>query len=159
MTNEQLLLAPHSLLPTMPYTTLTRRVAFAAAHRYRRPEWDDARNAATFGPCARPSFHGHSYVCDVTVRGDIDPVTGFCVDLAALDRVLATEVHERFDHRNINLDVPEFADGLLVPTGENLARFIFERVQAALGETARVVEVVVAEDSTLRCAYHGETPA
>ena len=139
----------------MPAASLTRRVAFAAAHRYRRPEWDDARNVATFGPCARPSFHGHSYVCDVTVRGDIDPVTGFCVDLATLDRVLATEVRERFDHRNINLDVPEFADGRLVPTGENLARFIFERVQHALGAAAAVTAVTVAEDDTLRVTYDG----
>jgi 6-pyruvoyltetrahydropterin/6-carboxytetrahydropterin synthase len=132
-------------------------VTFAAAHRYRRPEWDDARNAATFGPCANPSFHGHSYTCDVTVAGPIDPVTGFCADLALLDRALRAEVFERFDHRNINLDVPEFADGLLVPTGENLARFIFERVQAALGDAVRVTEVVVAEDATLRVAYRGES--
>lgn len=139
----------------MPTAQLTRRVTFAAAHRYRRPEWDDARNEATFGLCARPSFHGHSYVCDVTVSGEIDPLTGFCVDLGVLDRVLASEVRERFDHRNINTDVPEFADGLLVPTGENLARFIFERVQASLGEAARVTEVVVAEDETLRVSYRG----
>jgi 6-pyruvoyltetrahydropterin/6-carboxytetrahydropterin synthase len=109
----------------MPHAELTRRVTFAAAHRYRRPEWDDARNAAVFGACARPNYHGHSYVCDVTVHGPIDPVTGFCVDLAVLDRVLRAEVHERFDHRTNTLDVPEFADGRLVPTGENLARFIF----------------------------------
>jgi 6-pyruvoyltetrahydropterin/6-carboxytetrahydropterin synthase len=139
----------------MPHASLTRRVTFAAAHRYRRPEWDDARNAATFGLCARPSFHGHSYVCDVTVRGPIDPLTGFCADLAVLDRVLAAEVRERFDHRNINLDVPEFADGRLMPTGENLARFIFERVQAALGDALRVTVVTVAEDDTLRCTYDG----
>jgi 6-pyruvoyltetrahydropterin/6-carboxytetrahydropterin synthase len=99
----------------MPLASLTRRVAFAAAHRYRRPEWDDARNAATFGLCARPSFHGHSYACHVTVRGPIDEATGFCVDLGLLDRVLAEEVRERFDHRNLNLDVPEFADGAQIP--------------------------------------------
>ncbi|HEY0970589.1 MAG TPA: 6-carboxytetrahydropterin synthase [Gemmatimonadales bacterium] len=139
----------------MPSAFLSRRVRFAAAHRYRRPEWDDARNEATFGLCARPSFHGHGYVCDVTVGGEIDPLTGFCVDLGVLDRVLDVEVRERFDHRNINTDVPEFADGLLVPTGENLARFIFDRVQAALGEAVRVVEVVVAEDETLRVSYRG----
>jgi 6-pyruvoyltetrahydropterin/6-carboxytetrahydropterin synthase len=139
----------------MPVASLTRRVTFAAAHRYRRPEWDDERNAATFGLCARPSFHGHSYVCDVTVEGAIDPLTGFCADLALLDRVLAAEVRERFDHRNINLDVPEFGEGRLMPTGENLARFIFDRVQAALGGAARVTEVAVAEDDTLRCAYRG----
>ncbi|MDQ6736724.1 MAG: 6-carboxytetrahydropterin synthase [Gemmatimonadota bacterium] len=137
----------------MPTCTLTRRVKFAAAHRYRRPEWDDARNDATFGLCARPSFHGHSYVCDVTVAGDIDPLTGFVVDLGRLDSILRREVTERFDHRNINTDVPEFADGLLVPSGENLARFILERVQGAIGSGARVVSVSVAEDDTLSATY------
>jgi 6-pyruvoyltetrahydropterin/6-carboxytetrahydropterin synthase len=137
----------------MPITTLTRRVNFAAAHRYRRPEWDDARNASTFGLCARPNFHGHSYACEVTVRGSIDPLTGFVVDLGLLDRVLQAEVRDRFDHRNINLDVPEFADGKLVPTGENLARFILERVQRALGSVATVTTVTVAEDDSLRATY------
>lgn len=137
----------------MPTTTLTRRVRFAAAHRYRRPEWDDARNEATFGLCARPQYHGHSYVCDVTVRGPVDPLTGFVVDLGMLDRALQTEVRERFDHSNINLDVPEFADGLLVPSGENLARYILERVQRALGSAATVTVVTVAEDDTLRATY------
>lgn len=133
--------------------SLTRRVAFAAAHRYRISEWSEEQNAATFGLCARPNYHGHSYVCDVTVSGDIDQKTGFCVDLGVLDRILAKEVRERFDHSNINLDVPEFADGELMPTGENLARFIFERVDAALGGTARVIRVTVAEDATLSTTY------
>ena len=137
----------------MPTATLTRRVTFAAAHRYRRPEWDDARNDAVFGLCARPSFHGHSYVCDVTVRGPIDETTGFVVDLGLLDRVLRAEVKDRFDHRNINLDVPEFADGKLVPSGENLARFILERVQRALGDATAVTAVTVAVDDTLRATY------
>lgn len=141
----------------MPFSSLTRRVTFAAAHRYRRPDWSDARNAEVFGPCARPSFHGHSYTCHVTVRGPVDPETGFCVDLALLDRVLHAEVRERFDHRNINTDVPEFADGALVPTGENLARFIAERVQRGLdaGEAGGpvVTRVSVAEDETLSVAY------
>lgn len=137
----------------MPTTTLTRRVNFAAAHRYRRPEWDDARNAATFGLCSLPNYHGHSYVCEVTVRGSVDPITGFVVDLGVLDRALQREVRDRFDHRNINLDVPEFADGKLVPSGENLARFILERVQGALGSAATVTTVSVAEDDTLRATY------
>jgi 6-pyruvoyltetrahydropterin/6-carboxytetrahydropterin synthase len=132
---------------------LTRRVTFAAAHRYRVASWTEAQNEAAFGLCARPSFHGHSYVCDVTVTGDVDSVTGFVVDLPALDRALQTEVRDRFDHRNINLDIPEFADGGLVPTGENLARFIAERVQAALGSATRVTRVVVAEDPTLSATY------
>jgi len=136
--------------------SLTRRVAFAAAHRYRVAGWSDAKNLETFGLCSRPSYHGHSYICDVTVAGDIDPVTGFCVDLGVLDRILATEVRERFDHRNINLDVPEFADGKLMPTGENLARFIFDRVDQALGGSPRVIRVTVAEDSTLSATYEQE---
>jgi len=135
---------------------LTRRVTFAAAHRYRRPEWSDEENERVFGLCARPSFHGHSYVCDVTVRGEIDDRTGFCVDLAVLDDVLRREVRERFDHRNINVDVPEFADGKLVPTGENLARFIFERVQRAIGDRAKVTEITVAEDASLATSYRGD---
>ena len=134
-------------------TFLTRRVTFAAAHRYRVATWSDAKNAATFGPCARPNFHGHSYVCDVTVTGTVDDVTGFVADLSRLDAALQSEVHDRFDHSNINLDVPEFADGKLVPTGENLARFIGERVQTALGIAARVTRVVVAEDATLSATY------
>lgn len=139
----------------MPTAELTRRVRFAAAHRYRRPEWDEARNEAVFGLCARPSYHGHSYVCDVTVAGDINPVTGFVVDLSQLDGVLRREVVERFDHRNINLEVSDFADGALVPTGENLARFIFDRVQQAMHGAARVVEVRVAEDDTLSASFRG----
>ena len=109
-----------------------------------------------FGACAHPAFHGHSYTCDVTVRGPIDPVTGFAIDLALLDRVLASEVTARFDHRNINADVPEFADGLLVPTGENLARFIFERVQTALADAATVARVRIAEDDSLAASYPPE---
>lgn len=140
----------------MALCTLTRRVTFAAAHRYRRPEWDEARNEATFGPCAWPHYHGHSYTCDVTVAGDIDPITGFVVDLGALDAIMRREVHDRFDHRNINLDVPDFADGKLVPSGENLARFIFERVGDAMraeAMSARVTSVVISEDPSLRVTY------
>ena len=137
-------------------TSLTRRVTFAAAHRYRIAEWSDARNAATFGLCARPNYHGHSYVCDVTVTGEPDPVTGFVVDLGVLDRILDVEVKQRFDHRNINLDVPEFADGALVPTGENLARFICEHVQASLPPENRVTEVIVAEDQALSATYRAD---
>lgn len=134
-------------------TTLTRRIRFAAAHRYARPEWSDERNREVFGACANPHFHGHSYTCDVTVRGPIDDTTGFVVDLGVLDRILATEVVARFDHRNINLEVPEFADGRLVPTGENLARFILERVQRALGDRATVSAVTIAEDETLSATH------
>lgn len=132
---------------------LTRRVAFAAAHRYRRSDWSEEQNQEVFGRCAWEHFHGHSYACDVMVTGEIDRETGMLVDLGLLDRVLDVEVRQRFDHRNINLDVPEFADGKLIPTGEELARFILERVQAGLGNAARVVQVTVAEDDTLSATY------
>lgn len=139
----------------MPSASLTRRVTFAAAHRYRRPDWSDEKNLEVFGSCSRPSYHGHNYACEVTVSGEIDPETGFVVNLGALDAILREEVSDRFDHRNINSDVPEFADGKLIPSGENLARFIFERVQARLGARASVTTVTVAEDATLSATYTG----
>jgi 6-pyruvoyltetrahydropterin/6-carboxytetrahydropterin synthase len=132
----------------MATAQLVRRVRFAAAHRYWKPEWSEEQNAAVFGLCARPNYHGHTYTCAVTVEGPIDEATGMIVDLGLVDRVLAAEVTERFDHRNINLDVPEFAEGRLIPTGENLARFIFERVQTALGALC-LKSVQVDEDETL----------
>ena len=140
----------------MPIASLTRRISFSAAHRYSRPEWSDEKNASTFGACAWPNFHGHSYVCDITVSGPIDDKTGFVVDLGVLDRILKSEVTDRFDHRNINLDVPEFADGKLVPTGENLARYIFERVDEELPKPSRVVRVTVGEDASLSTTYSRE---
>jgi len=140
----------------MPTASLTRRVSFSAAHRYSRPEWSDEKNANTFGACAWPNFHGHSYVCDVSVSGPIDDKTGFIVDLGVLDRILKEQVTDRFDHRNINLDVPEFADGKLVPTGENLARYIFDRVDEELPKPTKVVRVTVGEDDRLSATYSRE---
>ena len=140
----------------MPSASLTRRVAFAAAHRYSRPDWTDEKNVGTFGACAWKNYHGHSYVCDVTIGGPIDPVTGFVIDLGLLDKILKEQVRDRFDHRNINLDVPDFADGKLVPTGENLARYVFESVARELPRPARVLSVTIAEDSTLSATYSAE---
>lgn len=140
----------------MPHASLTRRVTFAAAHRYRRPDWSEEKNLEVFGSCSRPSYHGHNYACEVTVAGEINPETGFVVDLGALDAILREEVLDRFDHRNINADVPEFADGELIPSGENLARFIFARVQARLAGRASVKQVTVAEDATLSATYTGD---
>lgn len=140
----------------MAIAYLTRRVTFAAAHRYRLPELSDEENTRRFGPCARPNYHGHSYACEVTVRGTIDERTGMMMDLAALDRVLERDVRGRFDHANLNLDVAEFAEGRLMPTGENLARHIYQTVQRALNGVAEVCEVRVAEDTTLSATYRGE---
>jgi 6-pyruvoyltetrahydropterin/6-carboxytetrahydropterin synthase len=140
----------------VPSASLTRRISFSAAHRYSRPDWSDEKNMTTFGACAWPNFHGHSYVCDVTVSGPIDVTTGFVVDLGALDRILKEQVTDRFDHRNINLDVPEFADGKLIPTGENLARYIFERIARELPRPAMVERVTVGEDDRLSATYSKE---
>ena len=139
----------------MKRDSLTRRIRLEEEKRYRRKEGEEERKGEGGGEGAQGHDHGHTYTCDVTVTGEIDPVTGMVVDLGRLDAVLAAEVHARFDHRNINLDVPEFADGQLVPTGENLARFIFERVQAALQGSVQVSTVHLAEDESLSATYHG----
>lgn len=139
--------------------SLTRRVSFAAAHRYRRPEWDDAKNTAVFGLCARPNYHGHNYGVEVTVTGPIDPVTGFLVDLAALDAAIAREVMAPLDHKNLNLDVPDFADGKLVPTSENIAAWILARMRravAAFSDSATVTRVRVHEGPGLWADAEGE---
>jgi 6-pyruvoyltetrahydropterin/6-carboxytetrahydropterin synthase len=130
-------------------SSLTRRIGFRAEHRYYREDWSPEENARVFGRAADPEFHGHDYLCDVTVSGDVDEPSGMLIDLAALDEVLRHEVRERFDGRRMNLDVPEFRDGELVPSCEVLARFIFEKVQAALGGRVIVESVVVRESDTL----------
>ena len=140
----------------MPKAYLTRRTRFAAAHRYRRPDWSDEQNEKAFGLCARESYHGHSYWCDVTIAGEMEPVTGFIVDLGEFDRILGEEIRERFDHRNINTDVPEFGDGRLIPSGENLARFIHDRLRNRLPDTVAIVDVTVAEDDSLSSSYRGD---
>lgn len=134
---------------------LTRRVRFSAAHRYSRPDWSREKNEQTFGACAWPNFHGHTYTCDVKVAGMVAEDTGFVVDLGMLDALLNREVHERFDHRNINMDIPEFGDGKLIPSGENLARFIFEKIAAGLPSGLELESVTIAEDETLSAAYRG----
>jgi 6-pyruvoyl-tetrahydropterin synthase len=75
------------------------------------------------------------------------------IDLGELDRALESEVMARFDHKNINIEVPEFADGKLIPSGENLARFIYEKIQAKLGVRTKVLRVTIGEDTTLSSTY------
>ncbi|NIP58827.1 MAG: 6-carboxytetrahydropterin synthase, partial [Gemmatimonadetes bacterium] len=88
---------------------LVRRVRFSAGHRYRRPDWSEERNREVFGPSVHP--HGHNYAVDVEMRGTIDPETGFVVDLAALDRLLADRIVDRLDSRELTETVPEFRPG------------------------------------------------
>jgi 6-pyruvoyltetrahydropterin/6-carboxytetrahydropterin synthase len=135
---------------------LTRTVQFSAAHRYFRPEWSAAKNAEVFGKCAAPNGHGHTYQCEVTVRGAVDGTTGMAVNLATLDRILADEVVERLDHRHLNLDLPEFAYGRTVPTGEELCLDIWRRVSARLPEGCALATVRVQEEPALFAEYRGE---
>lgn len=131
---------------------LTRRVSFHAQHRYHRPEWSAAENERVFGEANAP-YHGHTYTCSVTVSGPLDPVSGMLVDLKTLDRILDQEVVRRFHGKRINDDVVEFRDGNVTPTGENMARFVYERVAAELKDGVTVTEVTVAEDATLSATY------
>jgi 6-pyruvoyltetrahydropterin/6-carboxytetrahydropterin synthase len=109
----------------MPPVLLTKRIEFAAAHRYYKAEWDDAKNRSVFGRCFNPPAHGHNYLMEVTVSGEVDPKTGMVINLFDLKRVLLA-VLEEFDHKNLNLDMPYFADR--IPTSENLARVLWTKL-------------------------------
>jgi len=100
-----------------------RRETFNAAHRLFNPEWDDEKNFSVFGKCSNPNYHGHNYVLETWVEGEIDPVTGYVFDLGLLKNIIRSEVTDKFDHRNLNLDCPEFEG--LNPTAENIAKVIW----------------------------------
>ena len=138
----------------MPVACLTRVVRFQASHRYFRPDWSAERNVEAFGDAARD--HAHTYHCQVTVRGTPDPVTGMVMDLGLLDRVLNEEIVERFDGRHLNLDVPEFAYGRTVPTGEMLALHVWHRVAPRLSAGCTLSVVRVQEDPMLWAEYRGD---
>jgi len=109
----------------MSLVLLTKRIEFAAAHRYMRREWDEAKNRAMFGHCYNPPAHGHNYLLEVTVAGEIDPKTGMVVNLFDLKRVLLNMIEE-FDHKNLNLDMPYFKDR--IPTSENFAHVLWGKL-------------------------------
>ena len=122
----------------MPTATVTRRVHFNAAHRLHNPALSDEENRALFGRCNNPNFHGHNYELDVSVTGEVDPVTGYVVDLGVVKRIVEERVVSYLDHRNLNLDIPEFAKRN--PTAENIAVMIWQRLEGSLpGRLARVV--------------------
>lgn len=132
---------------------LTRRYRFSASHLYRRPEWSEEENRARFGKCANLPGHGHNYRVYVTVAGEPDAATGFVVDLAALDGVVAAEVVERLDHRHLNEAVPEFGDGREIPSSENLVRWIRGRLEGRLPAGVELVGVRVEEDEDLAAEW------
>lgn len=140
----------------MTIAVLTRRVRFTATHRYHRPDWDDIRNHATFGACAADVPHPHDYACDISVAGEVAAGTGMVVDLATLDRLLATLVVDRLHGNCVNDVLPEFAPGRLIPTCEELAHAIGRRVATALAQEThgvRITAVRVAEDDTLSATW------
>lgn len=131
---------------------ICRRETFNAAHRLFRPEWDDATNLEVFGKCSHPNYHGHNYVLEVWVEGSVDPQTGFVMDLKRLKEIVIDEVIERFDHRNLNLDCPEFEG--LIPTAENIAIVIWNILRARLNPALHI-EVVLSETEKNRVSYAG----
>ncbi|MCA0235713.1 MAG: 6-carboxytetrahydropterin synthase [Bacteroidetes bacterium] len=109
-----------------------RKSHFNAAHRLHNPAWSDERNREVFGLCNSPNYHGHNYDLEVKVTGDIDPDTGMVLDLGWLADLIKREIEDRFDHKNLNLDVEEFRD--LNPTAENIAVVIWRILRAHLPE-------------------------
>ncbi len=101
-----------------------RREHFNAAHRLYNPGWDDATNERVFDKCALPNYHGHNYELEVKVTGEVDEKTGYVMDTKALSDLVRREVHQRFDHKNLNLDTKEFKN--LNPTTENIVIVIYE---------------------------------
>ena len=116
---------------------LTRRYHFAASHRLHNPSLSEPENRAVYGKCSHPFGHGHNYVLGVTVRGPIDERSGRVVDPRLLDQLVGEEVLRACDHKNLNVEVPEFAGGRLVPTSECLAQVIQARLLARWAEFMR----------------------
>jgi len=136
---------------------LSIRTHFAAAHRLARPELSQTENEEIYGKCARPHGHGHNYLLDVTVRGRIDPRTGMVCDLAALQQLVDELVVEPFDHTFLNKDVPHFAS--TVPTAENIALHIADRLQAPIAASGAHLHRVRLQESPNNAAeVFAETP-
>ena len=137
---------------------LTRRATFSASHFYWNDAWSQQKNEEVFGRCARRNGHGHNYTLEVTVVGDPDPVTGFVVDLKWLKDVIEHQVLTAYDHRHLNLEVPEFASQKLIPTTENIAISAWRRLEPAVNGArgARLRRVRVYETPEIFAEYRGE---
>lgn len=132
---------------------LTRKCEFSASHYYHNPEFSPEENRRIFGKCNNPNGHGHNYTLEVTVKGEVDPKSGFVVDLKALKELLNREVLDILDHRFLNREVPEFATQ--IPTTENLAINIWQRIEPKL-QVAKLYRVRVYETVDLFVDYYGE---
>jgi 6-pyruvoyltetrahydropterin/6-carboxytetrahydropterin synthase len=132
---------------------LTRKAEFSASHHYHNPEFSAEENQRIFGKCNNPNGHGHNYTLEVTVKGDVDPKSGFVVDLKQMKEIMNREVIDAMDHRYLNKEVPEFATQ--IPTTENIAIAVWKRLEPKL-KVAKLHRVRVYEMQDLFVDYYGE---
>jgi len=116
--------------------TLYRKAHFNAAHRLFNPAWDDAKNYEIFGKCSNPNYHGHNYELEIGVKGTVDQETGFIISLENLKSLINEHVVDPMDHKNLNLEVPEFKT--LIPTVENIAIVIWNRLSSHLSSNYKL---------------------
>ena len=133
--------------------TVHRKAHFNAAHRLYRKDWDNDKNENVFGKCSNPNFHGHNYELTVSVKGDIDPETGFVIDMKDLKDLISSEIEEYLDHKNLNIEVEEFKT--LNPTAENIAVVIWGKLKPKLKETLEL-SVTLYETPRNFVTYSGE---
>ena len=133
--------------------TLSRKAHFNAAHRLYRKDWTMEQNDAVFGKCNNPNFHGHNYELIVSVTGKINQETGYVMDIKDLADIIFEEVEVKFDHKNLNLDVPEFQD--LNPTAENIVVVIWHKIRQRIA-SENDLEVVLYETPRNFVTYKGE---
>lgn len=120
----------------MTKVSVYRLAHFNAAHRLNNPKWDAEKNKRIFGKCNNENYHGHNYDLEVKVTGEIDPETGYVIDLKILNDIINEHIIEKFDHKNLNLDTSEFAN--LNPTAENIAIVIWQIIKAKLNDNFSV---------------------
>ncbi|WP_271406025.1 6-pyruvoyl trahydropterin synthase family protein [Tenacibaculum soleae] len=116
----------------MPKVTVHRKAHFNAAHRLFNPKWSDEKNFEVFNKCSNPNYHGHNYELIVSLTGEINPETGYVYDLGILKKMIKTKIEDAFDHKNLNLDVVDFKN--LIPTAENIAVVIFNKLRVSIPE-------------------------
>lgn len=133
--------------------TVSRRAHFNAAHRLYRKDWSFEKNESVFGKCNSPNYHGHNYELVASVTGEVNPETGYVIDIKELSDIIFEEVEMPFDHKNLNLDVPEFAD--LNPTAENIAVVIWNKLRSRL-DAKLALEITLFETPRNSVTYRGE---
>ena len=132
--------------------TVSRKAHFNAAHRLYRKDWSEEKNNLVFGKCNNPNYHGHNYELIVSVTGSINPETGFVMDVKILSDLIKEHIEDAFDHKNLNLDVPDFED--LNPTAENIAVVIWNKLRPYI-DTSLEMEVVLYETPRNFVTYKG----